>query len=636
MHILFTRICASYLFVIFQIFHPLFCTSQVYPVSQIPSDLKVNADAVIRRDSVHVRLEGNEQHCYHFRAITLLNEKAKHHAVLNFEGNKLKKIKDVKAILFDSSGRQILEKKMSDFVRVDGEDDISFINSQYNLLSTFLYDVYPYTLVYAESYERKQILFIESWMPIEAKTSIQDAVFEVSAHKADSFQAASLNIQPPSVREESSRQIFSWHVLNYKTLPDQGSLLPSSLHWSPAVFPSVPKIELDGIKGRGGSWHEYGKFIYEISRPTERTDSNLVRIVHKITDTIKSSKAKIEALYHYLQSNYRYVSITLGTGGWRPLEPNLVFKKGYGDCKALTKLMQTMLQEIGIKSYYTLVMAGKNTDIPYDRQLIRIFNHVILACVDYGDTTWLECTSHRNQPGYLGSFTEGRYALLTDSTGGYLVCTPDQMTNKNRIRRLMKGILDSNGVLRFHAAIYSQGDWDNQVLFQALPASEQELNRGVYELFSQSIEKPTNFKKLNQSIYEPAFEIQFDSEIPRLTNMRTNLIAIKPEILKLNDYNFHLDRSVDFKSYDAFSKNDSIVMELPPGLSLVKMPTPTVYKNQLLELSRNYFLKNNTLTIVSTLTQHKGIIPLSEKAKLVEFENLHQRLKEEMILFRRL
>ncbi len=44
-----------------------------------------------------------------------------------------------------------------------------------------------------------------------------------------------------------------------------------------------------------------------------------------------------------------------GIGGWKPMLVEDVRKKGYGDCKALTNYMRTLLQAAGIKSYYCII-----------------------------------------------------------------------------------------------------------------------------------------------------------------------------------------------------------------------------------------------------------------------------------------
>src|SRR5215217_8023402 len=79
--------------------------------------------------------------------------------------------------------------------------------------------------------------------------------------------------------------------------------------------------------------------------------------------TLRMKKKRL--LYSFLQQNTRYISIQLGIGGLQPFESSFVAKKGYGDCKALSNYMFSLLKSAGIKSYYTLVRGGRDLDDKY-------------------------------------------------------------------------------------------------------------------------------------------------------------------------------------------------------------------------------------------------------------------------------
>ena len=166
-------------------------------------------------------------------------------------------------------------------------------------------------------------------------------------------------------------------------------------------------------------------------------------------------------LYEYMQNKTRYVSITVGIGGFQPFDAATVDRLSYGDCKALSNYMKSILEVAGISSRYTLVYAGENnqdikTTFPSSQ-----FNHVILCVPMEKDTIWLECTSQRKPFNYLGSSTSNRQALVIDENGGKLRTQVMQPEN-NLESRKADIILDKTGSgfasvhSRYYGATYDQ------------------------------------------------------------------------------------------------------------------------------------------------------------------------------------
>src|SRR6185312_13501516 len=151
---------------------------------------------------------------------------------------------------------------------------------------------------------------------------------------------------------------------------------------------------------------------------------------------------KARFLYNYLQKNVRYVSVQLGIGGYKPFPASFVDEKKYGDCKALSNYMLTLLKTVGIPSYCAVINAGTNAE-PADPDFVNDpFNHIILCVPFKNDTTWLECTSATSPFGKLGSFTENRKALLVTEDGGKLVNTPRSTMQDNQFNSAVHLVLN--------------------------------------------------------------------------------------------------------------------------------------------------------------------------------------------------
>jgi len=192
-----------------------------------------------------------------------------------------------------------------------------------------------------------------------------------------------------------------------------------------------------------------GKFEYELFEGRDILPANVKQDVHQLTDKLFSQEEKVKILYNYMQQNTRYVSIQLGIGGLQPFEAKFVAEKKYGDCKALSNYMVSLLKEVGIKANCVIIKSGEEVegrglfeDFPVD-----LFDHVITCVPNLKDTLWLECTSQTVSAGYMGRFTGNRKALLISENGGYVVNTTKYTMSDNLQLRKINASIDVDGNL---------------------------------------------------------------------------------------------------------------------------------------------------------------------------------------------
>jgi hypothetical protein len=117
----------------------------------------------------------------------------------------------------------------------------------------------------------------------------------------------------------------------------------------------------------------------------------------------------------------------------------------YGDCKALTNFMKSLLDYAGIESYYTTVQSGRQPgeilrEIPSQQ-----FNHAVLTVPLGNDTLWLENTSNSNPFGYAGTSIRNRTALLVDHGRSRLIRIPALREDEVRESRRIEYMLDIAG-----------------------------------------------------------------------------------------------------------------------------------------------------------------------------------------------
>ena len=169
------------------------------------------------------------------------------------------------------------------------------------------------------------------------------------------------------------------------------------------------------------------------------------------------------------------MSVQVGIGGWKPMLAKDVDKLGYGDCKALTNYTRSLLNVVGVPSYYTVVYAGGNEtkDLQADFASIQ-GNHAILTLPVEGKLIWLECTSQIQPFGFQGDFTDDRNVLMVKPEGGEIVKTKT-FTEKDNLQ-IIKGAyqITENGDLIGNLKITSKGlQYDNEFKKERMSREDQ-------------------------------------------------------------------------------------------------------------------------------------------------------------------
>src|SRR5436190_7988316 len=409
-----------------------------YAVSKIVPTLLKNANAVLRLEDIKFEIlspkEAIETNHY---VITILNENGDDWADFVEGYDKLREINSVEGFLYDENGKQLKKVKTKDLQDISGVSDYSLIDDNRIKRHNFYYKVYPYTIEYEVVLHYKNTLFFPRWIPQGGeKLSVEHSQISIISPIDYQFRykAFRFNDEPVAIIEKN-KKTTTWIAKNMPAIVKE----PYGPLWhdiTTAVIFGPTEFQIEDYKGNMKSWQDFGKFVYALKEGRDRLPDNIKQTIHQIADGINNSIEKIDRLYEYMQKNTRYISIQLGIGGWQPFDATYVATKGYGDCKALSNYMYSILKEAGITSYYTLIKAGRNGEYITDDFPSQQFNHVILCVPVKKDTVWLECTDQTLPAGYLGDFTCNRYALLINENGGNLVRTPKYgLTDNVEVRR---------------------------------------------------------------------------------------------------------------------------------------------------------------------------------------------------------
>ena len=410
----------------------LFITMQLsaavhkYPVSEIPEVLKTASNAIVRLQDQQLEImENGTIHRHELFVVTVLEENGEDKA--NFYGpyDKYTKLKNVVGRVYTAEGELVETLRGDDIIDVSMIASSSLYDDSRIKIIRPEYHSYPYTVEYTIDYLLKSFLDIPDWRIYpDYNVAIERAAFSVISPGKDYFRFLMRNMDlEPVIADTGEGEIYTWCVNNLPAMVDE-SLSGSLRDVSPVLLIGPKDFNYGGFAGNMTSWNKFGNWIWSLGVDKRELSPEEISLVRDLVSGIEDPEEKVALLYKYMQDKVRYVNIKLGIGGFEPIDAGTVSEVGYGDCKALSNYMCSLLTAVGIDSRYTLVMAGNSPPEFIESFPSQQFNHAIVAVPLKKDTIWLECTSQRLPSGYLGSFTDNRDVLMVSESGGELARTP--------------------------------------------------------------------------------------------------------------------------------------------------------------------------------------------------------------------
>ena len=608
-----------------------------YAVAKIPASLLKNANVVkrIEEETFELKNAGEAYHTYHY-VVTILNENGEKYATLSQYYNKFVDIRSIEGFLYDANGKELKKLKSKDLQDVSGTSDESLIDDTRYKVFQFYYKVYPYTVEYQVEVKYNGTMFYPKWQPCDdEKIAVEESHFIFSCPADYEFRYKARNYEgDPVIQNKNDRKIYTWQVKGLSAILEEdlsSNLAEVTTHvqFGPTDF------EMQGYKGNMKSWQDLGKFISALRAGRDELPAEVKQKVHQLTDGVADQREKIRLLYQFLQSNTRYISIQLGIGGWQPFDAKYVSSKGFGDCKALSNYMYSLLKEAGIKSFYTLISAGDDaedlmTDFPSPN-----FNHVILFVPVNKDTVWLECTSQTLPAGYLGEFTCNRYALAVDENGGTLVHTPKYDLKENLQVRKVKAILDDQAFLDAKITTRYLGLQQDNVHGMINYLSKDKIKEYLEKYLDLATYDINSFDyKENKSI-EPFVDESLDISISNYATITGKRLFIQPNIMTRSRRKLKNEesRKYDIVLKKEFNDVDTVEIDLPKGYEPEVLPQDITIKSEFGSYSSSVKLKDNTIYYYRDVKQFSGSFPAKDYESMVKYYDAVYKADRNKVVF---
>ncbi|MEI6946547.1 DUF3857 and transglutaminase domain-containing protein [Paraflavisolibacter sp. H34] len=596
-----------------------------YAVLAIPRPLLQHASVVMRNEETRFEILGpGETVLYKKYALTILNENGDDYAGFYEWYDRFDQVRSIEGNLYDAMGRQLKKVKGKDIQDVSGSDGSSLADDFRIKLHNFYCKQYPYTVEYEVEIKASHTFYFPDWRPQRFEhMAVQKSSYTLVAPEGYTVRYKSFNYKgEPVVTREKNRKITTWQVgdlpaVTYPFAAPCRSELTTSVVLAPTGF------GIGDYKGNMSDWKEFGKFIYALKKDRDQLPAPVAQQVQQLTAGLSDDREKVKALYAFLQKNTRYISIQLGIGGWQPFDAAFVAQKGYGDCKALSNYMFSLLKAAGIQSYYTLVNSGGDfrnhqlmDDFPSNQ-----FNHVILCVPLKADTIWLECTSQTLAAGYMGTHTGNRKALLIDEQGGTVVATPRYGLQENRQLRSVKGVVDAAGDLKVMIHTVYSGIQQEEVHEMLAHLSKEKVKKVLNEELNLTTYDINNFKYAEKADRIPEVIEDLELQASKFATVSGKRLFLVPNLLnqsttRLTDSS---ERKHDFVFDLAWRDVDTVELEVPAGYVPEVVPPEVKLQTPFGAYASSVRLVDNRLFLLRTREQYAGRFPASDKDALARY-----------------
>jgi len=612
-----------------------FSSAQInYDVAKITEDLKKDAVAVVRNEEqfIDIKSIGSAQYEYKI-AITILNKAGDDLAEMEEVYDKFSNISNIKAALYDASGKRIKEYKSSDIRDQLASDGFSLFQDNRIKLLKFVSNNYPYTIEYSFTQNFNGLLTLPSWRDLKGfGISTEKSTYTIQKNKSYQLKYLTSNNLKTDSTTIGDKIQYNWKSNNIQAItrePMSAGIdnISSWVKASPNLF------EYDNTTGNFDNWKNFGSWIYKLNEGGNKLPESTKSMVQNLIKDAKTNKEKIQILYNYLQQNTRYVSVQLGVGGFRPILAEKVAQVNYGDCKALSNFMKALLNEAEIQSNLIIIGNGMPSLNP-NYSSIGQANHMILCIPSEKDTTFLECTSQYKPMGFIGYSNADRNVLMITETGGKMVHTPALSAKENYQIRKTKIILadDGTGDLEMRS-IYGNAQFEDNFAFTLLEPVE--TRKKILESSMLPIAELRSFKYLQPNKNTPILTEELNFKTNQLLSKGGDkLFLVLNQVNRKESVPLKVEnRKTQFAVPFSYNDEDEIIYNLPTGLKVEFIPKDITINSEFGSYTAKFVTKENTIVYTRTQTMNDKKYPPEKYNEYVEFyKKIYQADKQKAVL----
>lgn len=594
--------------------------AQDYNASLIPENLLKNANAVVRESAEDYVLKSvKELHIKQTHAVTILNSAGDEFSTVLIPYNPNTKVGSIKVEVYDAAGKLSKTYSKKDFNDYTNNPSAALYVDDRILVLRPMSSQYPYTVKSYYETTTSNTVYLNYFRPVTSyDMSVEKSTFTVNNTSGINIRTKITDRPLAKLTHSTEGNVMKYSYENIPAIKHE-DLAPSISYLVPQVEFSPEKFTLEGKEGNMTDWNSFGKWYY----------TQLINPVSEITPEIRAevqalnlsgtTSDKVKTIYQYMQNKTRYVLIAMGIGGWQPMPAAEVSKKGYGDCKALTNYMRTLLAAAGINSYFSVIYDDYSV-ITFDKDFPRMSgNHAILMVPTEKETIWLENTSQQHAFNHLSFTSHHRNVLAVKEDGIQIVDTPVYKPEQSMEKLNAKILLGDDGRISSDARFeFSGGQYDSNLRLLGLKNDEiqEALKNRHYNLKIDDL-KVNNLKNdrdegkigYDLSLKANGFSKKIGNDL---------FFPVMPfyeaVMLSSND-----ERKLPFENSFPFQDDYEIEYIIPAGYIFAEIPKSSSITTEFGSYTIDFTTKDGKLLVKRVLTINKGLYPKEKYNEYLAF-----------------
>lgn len=420
-------------------------------------------------------------------------------------------------------------------------------------------------------------------------------------------------------QERAGRKLYRWTHSQLKGSSERQAEFEQQQKQKPkpAATP-VAAVRLTTFQ----TWEQVGRWYAALEAPQRVPTPEVRKKAAELTAGRQTELEKLEALYDYVATNFRYVSLSLGMGRYQPRQAGVVMQEQYGDCKDKHTLLASLIDAAGLAA--SAVLINTDSKIDPDFPSPSEFNHVITLARAGGKDVWVDTTSEVAPFQLLVSDLRNKQGLVIGADGATLQRTPANPPMKSLMLQDIDATLQANGTLNAHLRLTARGDLELilRTVFRSVPPAQWKEVLQEYVKAQAGTSEIANWKISDPAALREPFTIELDATIARYANWTSARITVPLPLASTEFAGIVVDDADSAEPVNLGAAPADISYKLKlvvPSDVTIRGPVPVKLAREYAEYRADYAAAGAVFTAERLMTVRMSELPFDRRQDVAAF-----------------